>query len=87
MYSLVMQQNKINIMEKARKVYQLVDGNSNYRSSIIFKGESIDYISKNRKEAIVYTYDEARKIAKYYIEEKNIPVMIEARNVYSKKDI
>ena len=74
-------------MEKKIKVYQLVDEKCNYRSSIMFKGEPIDYISKNRKEAIVYTYDEAKRIAKYYIEEKNIPVMIESRTVYSKKDI
>ena len=74
-------------MRKERKIYQILDANCNYRSCIMFKGESLDYISKERRKAIVYTYDEAKKIAKYYIEEKNIPVMIECRTVYSKREI
>jgi len=74
-------------MRKERKIYQILDANCNYRSCITFKGESLDYISKERRKAIVYTYDEAKKIAKYYIEERNIPVMIECRTVYSKKEI
>lgn len=72
---------------KERKVYQIMDGNGKYRSFITIRGEHLDYISKERKQAIVYTYDEAKKVAKYYIEEKNIPVMIECRIVHSKKDI
>lgn len=72
---------------QGRKIYQLVDANGKYRSTVSFKGEHIDFISKERGEAIVYTYDEAKKIARYYIEEKNIPVMIECRTVYSKKEI
>lgn len=70
-----------------KKVYQLLDAKCKYRSCIIFKGEPIDYISDNKKDALVYTYDEAKKFAKYYIEEKNIPVMIECRTVNSRKDL
>ena len=72
---------------KERKIYQIIDKDCNYRSCISFKGEPLDFISKNKQQAIVYTYDEAKKIAKYYIEERNIPVMIECRTVYSKKEI
>lgn len=72
---------------KERKVYQIIDANSKYRSSILYNGEKLDYISSKQKQAVVYTLDEAKKVAKYYIEEKNIPVMIECRTVYSKKDI
>lgn len=72
---------------KERKIYQIIDGNSKYRSSILYNGEQLDYISDRQKQAVIYTIDEARKVAKYYIEEKNIPVMIECRTVYSKGDI
>jgi len=83
-----MQQNKTNIMErKERKIYQIIDERLKYRSSILYNGEQLDYISDGQKQAVVYTLDEARKVAKYYIEEKNIPVMIECRTVYSKRDI
>jgi hypothetical protein len=70
-----------------KKIYQILDKDCNYRSCITFKGEPLDFICKERTKAIVYTYDEAKKIAKYYIEERNIPVMIECRTVYSKKEI
>jgi hypothetical protein len=73
--------------KKERRIYQIMDADCNYRSCIVYNGEELDYISKERTKAIVYTYDEAKKVAKYYIEEKNIPVMIECRTVYSKKDI
>lgn len=69
------------------KIYQIVDENGKYRSRALLCGEEVDFISKNRKEAIVYTLDEAKKIAKYYIEEKNIPVMLETRYPTSKRDI
>ena len=72
---------------RERKIYQIIDGNSKYRSSILYNGEQLDYISDRQKQAVIYTLDEARKVAKYYIEEKNIPVMIECRTVYSKGDI
>ena len=72
---------------RERKIYQIIDGNSKYRSSILYNGEQLDYISDRQKQAVIYTLDEARKVAKYYIEEKNIPVMIECRTVYSKQDI
>jgi hypothetical protein len=72
---------------RERKIYQIIDGNSKYRSSILYNGEQLDYISDRQKQAVIYTLDEARKVAKYYIEEKNIPVMIECRTVYSKRDI
>jgi hypothetical protein len=72
---------------RERKIYQIIDGNSKYRSSILYNGEQLDYISDRQKQAVIYTIDEARKVAKYYIEEKNIPVMIECRTVYSKGDI
>lgn len=70
-----------------RKVYQIVDKNSKYRSFITFKGEPIEYISEERNKALIYTYDEAKKVAKYYIEEKNIPVMIECRIVKKRSEI
>ena len=72
---------------KERKVYQIIDERSRYRSSILYNGEQLDYISATQKQAIIYTYDEAIKVAKYFIEEKNIPVMIECRTIYSKEDI
>jgi len=72
---------------RERKIYQIIDGNSKYRSSILYNGEQLDYISDRQKQAVVYTLDEAKRVAKYYIEEKNIPVMIECRTVYSKGDI
>ena len=72
---------------RERKIYQIIDGNSKYRSSILYNGEHLDYISDGQKQAVVYTLDEAKRVAKYYIEEKNIPVMIECRTVYSKQDI
>jgi len=72
---------------KERKIYQIIDERLKYRSSILYNGEQLDYISDGQKQAVVYTLDEARKVAKYYIEEKNIPVMIECRTVYSKRDI
>jgi len=72
---------------RERKIYQIIDGNSKYRSSILYNGEQLDYVSDGQKQAVIYTLDEARKVAKYYIEEKNIPVMIECRTVYSKGDI
>lgn len=72
---------------EGRKVYQLIDANGKYRSTVKFKGVHVDFISKERKEAIVYTYDQARLLAHYYIKEKNIPVMIECRRVYSKTEI
>lgn len=71
----------------ARKIYQILDKDCNYRSCITFKGEPIEFTCKQRTKAIVYTYDEAKKVAKYYIEERNIPVMIECRTVYSKHEI
>lgn len=72
---------------EGRKVYQLIDANGKYRSTVTFKGVHVDFISKERREAIVYTYDQARLLAHYYIKEKNIPVMIECRRVYSKTEI
>jgi hypothetical protein len=74
-------------MRKARKIYQLVDKDSNYRSYIVYNGEPIEFVCKERTKAIVYTYDEAKKVAKYFIEEKNIPVMIEFRTAYTKQQI
>ena len=70
-----------------RKIYQIMDKDCKYRSLIHYQGELLDYTSENRMKAIVYTYDEAKKVAKYYIEEKDIPVMIECRTVHSKKEI
>ena len=63
--------------KKERRIYQIMDADCNYRSCIVYNGEELDYISKERTKAIVYTYDEAKKVA----------VMIECRTVYSKKDI
>lgn len=66
-----------------RTIYQIVDGRNQYRSSIMVQGRPLDFISKDREEAIIYTYDEALKIAEYYIDKRNIPVEIEARIEYS----
>ena len=74
-------------MRKERKIYQIMDANCNYRSYIEYNGEPIEFVCKERTKAIVYTYDEAKKIAKYFIEEKNIPVMIECRTAYTKQQI
>jgi len=74
-------------MEKeGRKVYQIMDAQSKYRSRVKVYGEDLEFISKKRKDAVVYTLDEAKKIAKYYVE-KDIPVMIECRTVYTKFEI
>ena len=72
---------------EGRKVYQLIDANGKYRSTVTFKGVHVDFISKERREAIVYTYKDALLLANYYIERKKIPVMIECREVYSKTEI
>ena len=64
-----------------RKVYQIMDADSNYRSILMFRGEPIEYVSKKRRQAMIYTYDEAKNVAKYFIEKRNVPVMIECRNV------
>lgn len=66
-----------------RTIYQIVDRRNRYRSSIMVDGKPLDFISKDRDEAIIYTYDEALKIAEYYIDKRNIPVEIEARIEYS----
>lgn len=70
-----------------KAIYQIIDGNNCYRSSIMVDGRPLDFISKKREEAIIYTYDEALKIAEYYIDKKNTPVAIESRivNSYEKK--
>jgi hypothetical protein len=74
-------------MEKeGRKVYQIMDGNGKYRSKITIHGESVEFISRDKKEAIVYTLNEAKELAKYYID-KDIPVLIECRTVYTKFEI
>lgn len=71
---------------KERTVYQVMDMNFNYRSLIISNGEPLDFISKKRKEAIVYSFDDAKKVAKYYTDRK-IPVMIECRTAKTKRQI
>ena len=70
-----------------RKIYQILDKDLKYRSLIPYQGEMLDYTSDHRREAIVYTFNEAKKAAKYYIEEKNVPVMIECRTVAKRKYI
>ena len=67
------------------KMYQIVDRYGKYRSRAKICGEEVDFVSKKHKEALVYTLDEAKALVKYYVEERNIPVMIEKRFVVSKK--
>ena len=74
-------------MEKeGRKVYQIMDGNGKYRSKVKICGEDLEFTSRDRKDAVVYTLNEAKEVAKYYVE-KDIPVMIECRTVYTKFEI
>ena len=70
-----------------KKVYQIVDRYGKYRSRTTICGEEVDFVSKEFKEALVYTLDEANALVKYYNEEKNIPVKVETRFVISKKFI
>lgn len=70
-----------------KEVFQIMDVNCRYRSFIKSTVGDLEFISKNRGEAIIYTYNEAKKIAKYYTEERKIPVMIECRIAKKKKEI
>lgn len=69
-----------------KEVYQIMDINCRYRSLIKSDVGDIEFISKKRKQAIIYTYKEAKKVAEYYIE-KNIPVMIEQRTAKKRYEI
>lgn len=64
-----------------KKVYQVVDDRGYYRSIVISNGEIIEFISKEEKDAVVYTYDELRKAIRYYVNELDIPIMIETKNI------
>lgn len=62
---------------KTKRVFQIVDNKCHYRSLIMFKGLPIEYVSKERKDALVYSYDEAKRAANYY-QKKQVPIMIES---------
>jgi hypothetical protein len=64
-----------------KTVYQVVDENGYYRSIVTSNGEIIDFASKEEKDAVVYTYDEVRKAIRYYVNELDIPVTIETKNI------
>jgi hypothetical protein len=66
---------------KLKRVYQVVDENGYYRSIVTSNGEIIDFASKEEKDAVVYTYDEVRKAIRYYVNELDIPVTIETKNI------
>ena len=72
--------------QEGRKVYQIMDSFGKYRSRVKVYGEDLEFISRKRKDAVVYTLNEAKEVAKYYVE-KDIPVMIECRTVYTKFEI
>ena len=73
-------------MEKQRKIYQLVDSDLKYRSVLFVQGEPVEFISRNRKEAIIYTKKEAFALAKHY-KKNGVKVMVEIRTALTKKDI
>jgi len=64
-----------------KTVYQVVDEKGYYRSIVKSNGGIIDFASKKDKDAIVYTYDELRKAVRYYVNELDIPIMIETKNI------
>jgi hypothetical protein len=61
--------------EKIRIVDQLVDHTGKYRSLIMVYGEPLEFVSKDRKEAIIYSPAELSKALLYY-EHNNITVEI-----------
>lgn len=67
--------------KKLKRVYQVIDKRGHYRSIITSNGEIVDFISEDSKDAIVYTYDELKKVITYYAHELNIPVMIETKRI------
>lgn len=71
---------------KEKEVFQILDENCEYRSLIRSDVGDVEFISKNKKQAIIYTFNEVKKIFKYYTK-KNIPVMIERRIVTKKSEI
>jgi len=66
--------------------YQIVDSRNRYRSIMLVQDEPIEFINKDRKDAIVYTKKEAFGLAKYY-STKGVDVMVEIRKPRTKKDI
>lgn len=70
-------------MEK--RVYQVLDEKGKYRSMVKINGEIVDFISRESKDAIVYTYDDIKKVINYYLEEKKIPIVIEAKTISNGK--
>lgn len=68
-----------------KRMYQIVDEKGKYRSRVTIYGEDVEFTSRKSKDALIYTLDEAKALVKYYIEEKNIPVMLETTTVILKK--
>lgn len=64
-----------------KTVYQVVDEKGYYRSIVKSNGGIIDFASKEEKDAVVYTYDEVRKAIRYYVNELDISVTIETKNI------
>jgi hypothetical protein len=64
-----------------KTVYQVVDEKGYYRSIVKSNGEIIEFSSKEEKDAIVYTYDELKKAVRYYVNELDISIMIETKNI------
>ena len=61
--------------EKIRVVDQLVDDRGRYRSVIIVYGEPVEFISQDRKQAIIYSQPELDRAIDYY-KENNVNVSI-----------
>lgn len=64
-----------------KRVYQVVDEKGYYRSIVTSNGEIIDFASREDKDAIVYTYNELKKAIRYYVNELDIPIVIETKNI------
>jgi hypothetical protein len=72
--------------EKIRVVDQLVDDRGRYRSIIMVYGEPMEFVSQDRKEAIIYSQPELSRAIDYY-KENNVSVSISRRYFINSEEI